>query len=118
MYFANSQIRRNIIGAIWIFSVFDYTIEKISEVKSDYIKSDFRDHDIKMLNPILKEVERLFSKDIVSCDYKVANERTYLVVHFSNLKKSSLFILKNHLKDKPFLLIEKENSIEIHIKNL
>lgn len=93
-----------------------YTVEKINDIDTSYVKNDFRNHDIQMLNPILKEIENLFSEDIASYDYKVANERTYLVVHFNNLKKSSLFILKNYLKDKQFLLIEKENSIEIHIK--
>ncbi len=95
-----------------------YTVEKINDIDINHVKSDFRDHDIKKLNPILKEIENLFSKDIASYDYKIANERTYLAVYFNNLKKSSLFTLKNYLKDKPFLLIEKENLIEIHIKNL
>ena len=79
--------------------------------------NDFRENDVKLLNTLLKEIETAFSNDLYSYDYEMANERTYLVIEFDKLRKSSLLTFKNYLKNKPFLLLEKNNSIEIHIKN-
>lgn len=94
-----------------------FTVEDINNKLNKLSTNDFRENDVKLLNTLLKEIETAFSNDLYSYDYEMANERTYLVIEFDKLRKSSLLTFKNYLKNKPFLLLEKNNSIEIHIKN-
>lgn len=95
-----------------------FTIENINNKLNKVSVNDFRENDVKLLNTLLKEIENVFSNDIININYEMANERTYLVIKIEELRKSSLLTFKNYLKNKPFLLLEKNNNIEIHIKNI
>ena len=96
-----------------------FTIEKINKIPNNPYQSDFKSNDIKILNTILKDIENIFSSDIHSCNYEMANERTYLKLSFEkDIRKANVVSFRNYLKDKPLLLIEKEKELEVHIKNI
>ena len=86
-----------------------FTVEDINNKLNKLSTNDFRENDVKLLNTLLKEIETAFSNDLYSYDYEMANERTYLVIEFDKLRKSSLLTFKNYLKNKPFLLLEKRS---------
>lgn len=94
-----------------------FTIEDINKEFNNFNNNDFRQNDIKILNQIVNDIKRIFDSDIENIDYETQNERTYLKIILSNTKKAKIIMLKNYLKDKCFVLIEKDKCFEIHIKN-